>query len=518
MRHWKKQSYILMTTVLILGVFSLLGSANATRWFLGTDGQLDVDVTLTYGASMKVTEMDDLPDPVTEAEAYTAAINRDDGKQNFDQWDLVNNKLTALADVELQWKNFGVFVRPKAFYDLVYMTNNSNDSPETNNAYQGGLIDSSHNWDDEIKDIHGNNAEILDLFAYTNFRLGEIPFDVRVGKQVISWGESTFIPGISMAQSPIDISTAQNVGTEVKEIYMPTGAVLVQTGFGDLGLRAYYQWEWKKSRLMEAGTFFSQFDATDEIKAGFLAGAGDADAPTAVTVPRVEDDEARDDGQYGVAVAYMLPWAATEIAGYFINYHDKSFTLNFGNGGYYLAFQEDIKLYGFSVSSCIGDTQVYAEFSYRDNFMFQNSANPPDHGEGDYYQSQAGFTHVLSPAPFGISDRTTLIGEAAYAWQTSLESTPIGKNEAGFMVVGQIMNEWFQVFRRTDFGLDLSFSDCPLGTIDQFGFFQHTSAFAVAAHLTFNDVWECGLTYENRFNTNFLADSDTLSLKLQYSF
>ena len=527
MRHLKRQRYILLTTACIFGVFSFLGSADATKWFFGSDTELSIDVTLTYGAGVKVSEMNDPPpyapiDPTSTDPAYAAyvtSINRDDGKRNFDQWDFYNNKISALADIELIWKNFGVFVRPKAFYDHTYMTDNSNDSPSTNNAYLTGLIDSSDQWTDAVEDVHGKNAEILDLFAYTNFRLGNVPFDVRVGNQVISWGESTFVPGISLAQSPIDASAATAAGTEVKEIYLPTGAVYVQTGFGDLGFRAYYQWEWERMRLMEGGTFFSQFDATDEQRASFLA------SENLAAVTRGEDIDAKDDGQYGIALTYILPWNFTEIGVYYLNYHEKNFTLELVGAEYFLRFEEDIKLYGLSASTTLGDTQVYLEASYRDDFRCMTADLPPLHENGDYMQVQAGFTHVFSPAPFGIADRSTLAGEAAFGQQFELGDTDLAadeepgmENEAGFTYVMVLMNEWFQVFKRTDLGLDFIFQDTPIGTIPQFNFFEHYSAFSVTGKVTFNDVWKLGLTYENRFQQHFLQDMDTLSLKLSYTF
>jgi len=534
MRHLKKQSSILLTAVLILGLFSFLGTAHAMKWFLGSDTELSCDVTLTYALGIRVPELDaslfrsndkiQYPSDPASA-AYLEAINRDDGKQNFDYYDITNNKITALADIELRWKNIGVFVRPKAMYDHAYMVDNSNTSPGTNNAYQGGVagVDEAYNWADEIEDIHGANAEILDAFAYANVRLGPLPLDIRVGNQVISWGESTFIPGISFAQAPIDASAAQAAGTEVKEIYLPTGSALIQTGIGDLGLRGYYQWEWKKTRLMEGGTFFSQYDASDEIKAPFLYSAGTEEAGTAGMLQRVEDIEAKDDGQYGVAVTYLLPWAATEVGYYFLNYHDKSFTLWPGyGGGYNLQFQEDIKLHGVSVSSCIGDTQVYAEGSYRHNMMAQTAANPPMHAIGDYMQWNAGFTHVFSPGPFGLADRSTVAGEVAYGQQLKLEDTEVGLqqggNEEGLMYVVVNMNEWFQVFNRTDLGLDFIWQDTPIGSVVQFALFEHSSAVSVTGKVTYNDVWKFALTYENRLYDNFLEDQDTLSLKLSYTF
>ena len=347
MRQLKNRSNILLTMVLILGVFSFLGSAEAMEWYLGSDTKFLVDAVISYGTGVRVSDRD---------EELLTDVSTDDGNRNFDQWDFTNNKATLLADIELIYKDVGVFVRPKAFYDYVYMTDNANDRPDTNNAYIGGLIYESDQWADEIEDVHGMNAEILDAFAYASFQLGEVPFDIRAGRQVINWGEGTYISSIGNATSPLDASAATAVGTEVKEIWLPTGAVYVQTGYSDFGLRVYYQWEWEKTRLMEGGTFYSTTDYLDELKAPLLAEMAPG---VVVDLPRLDDQEAKDDGQYGVALSYLLPWSYTQVVAYYVNYHDKLLsTLEAGLNGYYLTYAEDLTLYGLTFSSAIGDAQV----------------------------------------------------------------------------------------------------------------------------------------------------------------
>ncbi len=511
MRHLERQGNILLTMVLIIGVFSFLGTAGAGKWYLGSEAEFLLDVTLSYGSGIRVSDRD---------EELLANTMHDDSNRNFDQWDFYNNKITAIADIEFIYKNVGVFVRPKAFYDHVYMTNNSNDgsSNDNNSAYVGGLIQEPDEWAEEVEDIHGLNAEILDAFAYTNFRVGEIPFDLRVGNQVISWGESSYIiTGISSAQAPMDFSAATAVGTEVKEMYLPTGAIYLQTGYGDVGLRAYYQWEWEKSRFMEGGTFFSSSDMLDEIKAPLLYDYGGV----LVNIPRTEDEEPRDDGQYGVALSYMLPWAATEIAGYYINYHEKNQAIVYPDPAtvlYRVIYPEDIKLYGFSVSSVVGDAQIGAEFAYRDDIIFQDPElrGPESLIEGGYWQAQACFTYLKSPGWFGVADRIIVSGEAAYGAQDGLE----GRNEEGFKYVAVVNFDWFQVLQRTDFGFNVKYSATPKGDdyLKAVDFQENKNSVSVGVDFMFNDVWEGDLTYENRLHNHDLADRDTLAFKLSYSF
>ncbi len=506
MRYLKLQKTIFLVTAFIFSVFSFLGSAGAVGFKLGDDAQLDCDVTVTYGIATRTSDQDD---------EKLADWSTDDGNRNFDQWDLVNNKITAIADIQFEYKNAGLFVRPKAFYDHVYFTDNANDSPESNNAYRGGLTDSSDQWADEIEDIHGMNAEILDFFGYYNGRLFDQDYSFRVGRQVISWGESLMITGgISSAQSPIDVSAAQAAGTEVKEIYLPTGSAYLRMGITpSLGLSGYYQWEWEKSRMMEGGTFFSRGDMIDEIRAPIVLDY------LPVPIDRGTDEEAKDSGQYGVSLKYMTPWLnAAEVGLYFINYHDKFPLLVSGPptatsplATYHLKFIEDIKLYGVSFSSCIGDANVSGEFSYRENLgtLIDNEIELID-----YWQAQTSVIYTV-PLPF-FADQVAMVGEVACGKEVDLGE----ENEFAWSYAATFVFSWAQVFQKTDFNLDLASSGTPEGSTERTLPLGDERAFAasIGIGITYDFRLKAGLVYENRLDRHGLADRDTLSLELSYTF
>ncbi len=506
MRCLKIQKTIFLVTVFIFSLFSFVGSAGAVGFKLGDDAQLDCDVTVTYGVAMRTSDQDD---------EKLADWSTDDGNRNFDQWDLVNNKVTAIADIQLEYKDVGLFVRPKAFYDHVYFTDNANDSPESNNAYQGGLIDSSDQWADKIEDIHGMNAEILDLFGYYTGRLFDQEYSIRVGKQVISWGESLMITGgISSAQSPIDVSAAQAAGTEVKEIYLPTGSAYLRMGITpSLGLAGYYQWEWEKSRMMEGGTFFSRGDMIDEIKAPLVLDY------LPLPIQRGIDEKAKDDGQYGVSLKWMTPWLnSTEVGLYFINYHDKFPLLVSGPptpasplATYHLEYTEDIKLYGVSFSSCIGDANVSGEFSYREDLGIL----PAREVELiDYWQAQ---TSAIWTVPLPVfADQLALVGEFACGKEVHRGEG----NEFAWAYAATFAFSWAQVFQKTDLYLNLASTGTPEGSADRTLPLGDERSFAasIGIELVYDFNLTAGLVYEDRFDRHGLADRDTLSLELSYTF
>ncbi len=245
MRYKRNQKNLLVLVALIFGIMTFIGSAVAMEFDLGNETKLDCDVSLTYAAGWR------LKDPELRSIAM-ANQNYNDGGWNFEQWDMINNKGTVVADIDISHKNFGLFVRPKAFYDSVYMgdNNNPNDPLQTiNNTLSVG--NDYDEWDDEVEDAHGANAEILDVFAYSSFDIGERLLEVRVGRQVINWGESLYFSGgISAAQTYMDLPASVSPGVELKEVYLPAGAVFAQINLlENLAFSTYYQWEWQKNRF-----------------------------------------------------------------------------------------------------------------------------------------------------------------------------------------------------------------------------------------------------------------------------
>jgi hypothetical protein len=468
----------------------------------GENTTIDCEVTVTYGAGWRVSDRDSdqLIDP-----------NADDANLNFDQWDMINNKATIIADIDIQHKNFGVFVRPKAFYDHVYKTDNANESPFTNNAFVAGLISESDKWHDEVEDAHGSNAEILDLFAYATFDIGSRLIDIRVGKQVISWGESLMISGgISSAQSPVDLAAAVAVGTEVKEIFLPTESVYVMADLTDnLALGAFYQWKWEQNRYFEGGTFFATSaisDGIDEIGAPYFF-------PWGLT-PRGEDIDADDSGQYGVALTYVWQWLnATEFGLYFINYHDKGFNLEVNPfaPSYHYSFTEDIKLYGASFSSQIGDANVSGEFSYRKDYTFGFATG---NVKGNYWQAQTSWIYGRAFNP--IADQIVTLGEIA-----CLRYIGMADDVFAWKYVLAVSLDWYQVLRALDVKYSMTYSDVPSGTsTDPLGFVEGIASGSVGFDFTYKTLYKASIKYENRFNSrrNRNADRDSVSLKLSYTF
>ncbi|HHM9419872.1 TPA: DUF1302 domain-containing protein [Pseudomonas aeruginosa] len=370
---------------------------NGVKW--------DLDTTLRYSAAWRVEGQNDT---LLKESKY---INADDGNRNLDTG-LVKNRFDVLIESDLNYGEFGAFARARAYYDDVYSEHTDNDSAATSN----GVSHSFREFSDDTRDFMGKKAELLDAYLYGNFDINDRSLNVRVGRQVVSWGESLFLQGgISSAMAPLDASQANVPGVELKELFLPTGQVFMQYDLTDtLSFSAYYQYEWDKTRFDEAGSYFSTTDMLDEAGESIIVGYSNPALP-GITVPaglrlvRGSDNEPSDNGQFGIALRYLAEELNdTEFGFYYINYHDKTPTvrntlfplgpqLGFVQipgipsdpvvsnvlpglvgksptpanavvvGEYSLDYVENINLYGASFGTVVGETNISGEVSYRVN-------------------------------------------------------------------------------------------------------------------------------------------------------
>ncbi len=164
-----------------------------------------------------------MEDPDDDALVMTN-INGDDGNNNFKKGAMVNNRVSIISEAALSYKNFGAFIRGSAFYDDVYFHKNDNESPGTSNN-----VSVPHNeFTQGTKDQNGKDARLLDAFVYGDFDISGRNLNLRIGRQMVSWGEGLFIPGVSRAMSPADGTKANVPGVEVKDVLLPVGQVFGQ--------------------------------------------------------------------------------------------------------------------------------------------------------------------------------------------------------------------------------------------------------------------------------------------------
>ena len=83
---------------------------------------------------------------------------------------------------------------------------------------------------------------LLDAYVYGSFDVGDSDLQLRLGNQVVNWGESIFIQGVNQI-NPIDVPAARRAGAEIKEILLPVWAAYANWGFDFGSVEAFYQLE-----------------------------------------------------------------------------------------------------------------------------------------------------------------------------------------------------------------------------------------------------------------------------------
>lgn len=409
-----------LPAVTITGLLTGIGSGPASALdYEWNEWLINLDTTLGFGAQWRTESRD------TDMAFDPGALNFNDGNNNFDPG-LVSNNMKLILEFGGEYRDFSFFVRGDAVYDWVY-TENKTDLSErgylsyNNGRPAGGTLRRGELPRETIAE-HGRRTRLLDAFVSYNFGFGEQSGSVRFGKQVISWGESTFYPGINALQNPIDAVTALAPGTEAREIFLPTSAVDLKWDFSpSFGAELYYKLDWERSTLPGVGSFLSTSDTTGPGAERVLLGPLGA-------APVISRDTPDDDGQWGLALRYLSD-NGSNFELYHANAHhnipgvDIVINLAAPDQSYSReVYADDIPLWGASFSTLLGEAQVYMDGVYSDDMPFvdvTSEFNEEGNFErsklvrGHYWQLAAGFTDIYTALPW-LSEQITVLGEVLY--------------------------------------------------------------------------------------------------------
>ncbi len=379
----KTQSNALrLAIVAALAAGGMTFNANAFEFqkgeFSGT-----IDTTVTYGAAWRVEDRDDshvgkeeftpgiFLAPIEQQVAAPGRFsnNNEDGNLNFDDGDLVNHTLKFTSELDFSWRNFGGFFRINGFYDFELAGED--------------FLDYGDNGRFGDPDRYvGQDLVMLDAFFYWDFEVGDKLGTVRLGRQAISWGESTFIQGGINVINPVNVSRLRSAGAELKEAFLPIDMIWSSLSLTEnISVEALYMFEFEQIDPDYRGSYFSTNDFA--VPGGQFAMLGFGLFPEqfpAVTIPRRFDNSPDDDGQFGVALRWFAPELnQTEFGFYYLNYHSRlplisgTSVINSqpSSGQYFTEYPEDIELWGVSFNTEIAGWSVAGEVSYRDNLPLQ---------------------------------------------------------------------------------------------------------------------------------------------------
>ncbi len=181
-----------------------------------------------------------------ESEAFAGSINSDDSRLNFDSGDLTSGVVKMTNDIQANYENYKFFARISSFYDAVL--------DDSSSYARSGITDGARV--DAARDI-----DLLDFYASGDFEVGGLPLNVRLGKQVVNWGEATFMLNGISSWNPFDVNAFRRPGAEIKEGLLPVWGAYASLGLPyDLSLEAFYQLEFEELKLDRPGTPFSTSD------------------------------------------------------------------------------------------------------------------------------------------------------------------------------------------------------------------------------------------------------------------
>ncbi len=129
---------------------------------------------------------------------FDGSINTDDGRLNFDKGDPFSGLLRITPEFEALNGPWTAFARVNIWHDVV-----ASDEDAYN---RGGELT------DDGEENADQNIELLDAYVAYDGDIGDMPFTLRAGRQVINWGEATFIPGGNSAFNPIDVAALRRLG------------------------------------------------------------------------------------------------------------------------------------------------------------------------------------------------------------------------------------------------------------------------------------------------------------------
>jgi hypothetical protein len=427
--------------------------ANAFQLRAGDDWALSLDTTLSYGVNYRMESQDRRL--IARANGgkgdNSALINSDDGNLNFRKGELFSEVAKLVSEMDLNFRDdYGIFLRARGFYDLEL----KDDDRRHRDITSKGLDDA------------GSSVDLLDAFVYGSWRLDERTLNLRLGRQVINWGEGLFYQNGIGATNPVDLNALRAPGSELKEAYLPTLMGYASFELSDgLSIEGYWQpgSAWEETKIDPCGSYFSTLDMLgsgcnylsvaplQEALPGGLAFDNPAAAqayanslgpglvnglirtylPTTF-IPRGKDVKADDVAQYGLSLRWLVPELNdSELGFYYLRYNMNLPMLgltvaqpivlpvlgaqpNASTSRYYAEYLDKRHLYGLSFNTSIGGDSFLNGLSLAGELSYRPNA-PIALGLGEYLP-----TALLGTAQ-GIAAGTRLDGFREKAmWQGSL--------------------------------------------------------------------------------------------------
>lgn len=406
-RRFRSQPSQLTRIALAVAVLGGAGSACAIEIDLGNpDYRLRFDNTIRYNLGVRMEDQDNRI-------MNTPTTDESDGK--FDKGDIVTNRVDLLSEVDFAYKYlWGARLSAAAWYDDAYKDGSVESSiPGYSTSYNGDKYSSEVD-----RYVHGPSGEILDAFIWTNFNIGPVPVNLKVGRHTNYWGEGLLFGAhaVSYSQAPSDgVKAVTSPGIETKEVFLPVGQVSIKAQLTDtLSVAVQQFFEWDNTRMPYGGTYFGPADP-------FFEGPDRFPLAPGFNLEKRSTKRGRDTANWGVMGKLNLEQIESTVGAYYREFDDYqpwlAPELVAAPDGYYrLVHPRDVKLAGLSFSRVFNSVAVGMDLSYRKNGALNATGVSPVDEEGP----RGNTIHFVANAVYGvprnfIANNATLVGEFAYS-------------------------------------------------------------------------------------------------------
>ncbi|WP_234825178.1 DUF1302 domain-containing protein [Cupriavidus necator] len=344
------------------------------------------NITAGFGVRTKEPSCALVGDPTSSCgtSANTAQYsNGDDGNLNYKKGQPFTSALTLVAEGLFRLPDSGVklFARGSGMYDFA--------AGHTQRTDLSASATSQVVW----------QTQLLDLWAQKDFYVAGNNGHVRLGNQVINWGESIYAAGGINVTNPYDIAKLLTPGTQLKQALLPSPMASIASSLGHgVSAEAYYQFQWASNRLPPVGSYWSASDLVgrggqamtvnttnanvggydpaaigratgngnqaqiaSDLNAGVYAGPpfNSIGVPVTTTLPNNKN-------QYGVRFNWAVPDTQLNLSTYFVQYTDKtSVSTARADGTTNMSYLRNRHMYGVSANFPLGDWAIGWETSYR---------------------------------------------------------------------------------------------------------------------------------------------------------
>ncbi|MGC0154108.1 DUF1302 domain-containing protein [Chromobacterium vaccinii] len=339
------------------------------------------------------------PDP-----ALTSHANQmdtlNDGDLNYRRGALVSEAWQGYLQGDFRYRDAGVFVSAKAWYDygLIHGAVEHGHSP---NGYAPGapLNDARFTRLDRFSGV-----VVDDAYLYGRYRLGQSSLLLRLGQQVIPWVTPTTILGGIQQVNAMDFNVLGRAGAIPDMASVPAPAFYARLeATPKLTLDGYYQFQFEPNAYPSCGTFYSGSDyaqpGCDKLtlngsllsilaRHNIVTGDGQSIANPLDYIQRAPDDKPHG-GEFGFSASYLFD----DIGQFGFFYSNQASQLSFNQmlrtgpgvllpaaanlglaqptdiaGQFRRSYPDNIHMFGVNFRTRLSNgTGIYSEFSYRPN-------------------------------------------------------------------------------------------------------------------------------------------------------